>query len=164
MAQTGLHRPGLQSNHQNHSHFPEGVIHRKSYLNDVRFDLKRGTEGWRLSPTRRPKVPMESSSSIWHRAAAGDGCTSIRSVMADPTFTANLEGEPLMQRKPGQPPKPLSVGSDGIAISADGERLFYCALPAASFSSVKCRRPGRSQSFGRKGCRHRHHRRPQICL
>src|SRR6185436_19058280 len=58
------------------------------------------------------------------------------SVMADPEFKAVLEGEPIMLRKPNQTPKPISVGSDGIAISADGQRLFYCPLASRRLHSV----------------------------
>ena len=41
-----------------------------------------------------------------------------------------------MNRRPNQPPSPLKLGSDGIAISADGERLFYCPLAGRRLYSV----------------------------
>ena len=41
-----------------------------------------------------------------------------------------------MNRPPNQPPTPLKLGSDGIATSADGERLFYCPLAGRRLYSV----------------------------
>jgi sugar lactone lactonase YvrE len=41
-----------------------------------------------------------------------------------------------MQRPPGQFPKYTIIGADGIAISADGERLFYCPLASRKLYSV----------------------------
>lgn len=41
-----------------------------------------------------------------------------------------------MQRKPGQPPQYVKLGSDGIAIGADGDRLFYCPLAGRRLYSV----------------------------
>jgi sugar lactone lactonase YvrE len=117
-------------------HFPEGVIHRKSYLNDVRFDLRRGSEGMAFITDSSSEGPNGiivvdlASGRRWRRLHEHP------SVMANPTFSAVLEGEPLMLRKPNQSPKPLSVGSDGIAISADGERLFYCPLASRQLHSV----------------------------
>jgi sugar lactone lactonase YvrE len=117
--------------------FPEGVIHRKSYLNDIRFDLRRGTDGMAFITDSSAEGPNGiivvdlGTGRSWRRLH------EHASVMADPSFTALMEGEPLMLRKPNQPAKPLSVGSDGIAISADGERLFYCALSSRQFHSVK---------------------------
>jgi sugar lactone lactonase YvrE len=116
--------------------FPEGVIHHKSYLNDIRFDLKRGAEGMAFITDSSAEGPNGiiivdlASGRSWRRLHEHP------SVMADPTFSALMEGEPLMQRKPNSSPKPLTVGSDGIAISADGERLFYCALSSRQLHSV----------------------------
>jgi sugar lactone lactonase YvrE len=118
-------------------HFPEGVIHRKSYLNDVRFDLKRGAEGIAFITDSSSEGP---NGIIVVDLASGHSWRRLHehpSVKADPTFSAMLEGEPLMLRKPGQSSKPMSVGSDGIAISADGERLFYCPLSSHQLHSVR---------------------------
>jgi sugar lactone lactonase YvrE len=47
-----------------------------------------------------------------------------------------MDGKSFLLRKPGDQPKPVTVGSDGIAISADGSRLFYCPLIGQSLYSV----------------------------
>ena len=41
-----------------------------------------------------------------------------------------------MERRPGQEPAAVKVGSDGIAISADGGLLFYCPLIGRKLYSV----------------------------
>ena len=49
---------------------------------------------------------------------------------------ALVEGRPVMERPPGGPPKPVTMGSDGIAISHDGSRLYYCPLVGRRLYSV----------------------------
>jgi sugar lactone lactonase YvrE len=39
-------------------------------------------------------------------------------------------------RRVGQPPHYLRTGSDGIAVSADGARLYYCPLASCRLHSV----------------------------
>ena len=41
-----------------------------------------------------------------------------------------------MTRLSDQPPSYIKMGADGIAISADGQRLFYCALASRKVYSV----------------------------
>ena len=50
------------------------------------------------------------------------------SVRAEPAFLPFIEGRPLLQNPQGKPPEHLPIGSDGIALSADGEHLFYTPL------------------------------------
>ena len=40
----------------------------------------------------------------------------------------DVEEEPLMQRQKGEEPKPLTNATDGIAISADGSKIYYTVL------------------------------------
>ena len=47
-----------------------------------------------------------------------------------------MEGQPLKQRLPGQPPQFVALGADGIAIAADGTRLYYCPLASRQLYSV----------------------------
>ncbi|CAN5776439.1 hypothetical protein BH18ACI4_BH18ACI4_16390 [soil metagenome] len=116
--------------------FPPDVVLPTTYLNDIRFDLRKGTDG----------VAYITDSS--DRGAngiiivdLGTGKSSRRlndhpSTKAELNFLPFVEGEALMQRKPGQPPLYLKIGSDGIAISADGSRLFYCPLASRRLYSV----------------------------
>lgn len=58
------------------------------------------------------------------------------STKPEANFVPSVEGQPLMVREPGKPPKPLDFGSDGIAIHADGKRLYYCPLASHRLYSV----------------------------
>lgn len=51
-------------------------------------------------------------------------------------FLPVVEGRPLMERSPDGKTKPITMGSDGIAISADGSRIYYCPLMSRKLYSV----------------------------
>ena len=69
-----------------------------TYLNDVRFDLRRNVAYITDSSDQGPNAFLE-------RLADG-------------------------------PAKPVLMGADGIAISADGSRLYYCPLASRHWYSV----------------------------
>lgn len=119
--------------------FPPSVALKTTYLNDIRFDLRRGKGGMAFITDSSDKGPNGiivvdlATSQSWRRL------NDHPSTKAEKNFVPTVErpsGWPLMVRKPGQAPKPISMGSDGIAISADGERLFYCALASRKLYSV----------------------------
>ncbi len=58
------------------------------------------------------------------------------STLPEPGFISFAEGRPMYQTEPGQPSKPVRFGSDGIAISADGAKLFYCPVSSTKLYSV----------------------------
>lgn len=116
--------------------FPREVALPTTYLNDVRFDLRRGTGGMAFITDSSDKGP---NGIIVVDLATGKSWRKLHdhpSTKAVPRFLPYVEGQPIMQRKPGQPPKHLAMGSDGIAISADGKRLFYCPLASRRLYSV----------------------------
>jgi sugar lactone lactonase YvrE len=116
--------------------FPEQVVHRDSYLNDVRFDLRRGTGGYAFitdSSTRGLNAIIVvdlASGQSWRRL---DGSRSVR---PQPGFLPRVNGTPLMVREPGQNPHLLAVGCDGLALSPDGSLLYYSALTGNHLYSV----------------------------
>jgi sugar lactone lactonase YvrE len=116
--------------------FPSTVALPTSYLNDVRFDLRRGSGGMAYITDSSGQganglvVVDLATGQSWRRL------NDHPSTRAVPAFLPFVEGRPLMQRKPGQKPKPLTLGSDGIAISADGETLYYCPLASRRLYSV----------------------------
>src|SRR5204863_7076276 len=62
-------------------------------------------------------------------------------VKPDPDFAPQIPGdplqtEPLMNRPAPRVAMPLTIGSDGIAISRDGKRLFFCPLASHRLHSV----------------------------
>lgn len=116
--------------------FPREVALPTTYLNDVRFDLRRGKEGMAFITDSSDKGP---NGIIVVDLAAGKSWRRLNdhpSTKAEPNFLPNVEGQPLMIRQPGQAPQPLKIGADGIAISADGSRLFYCPLAGRRLYSV----------------------------
>jgi len=116
--------------------FPPDVALSTSYLNDVRFDLQRGSAGMAFltdSTSNGPNgivlVDLASGKS-WRRL------NDHPSTKPDPEFLPVVEGEMLRIRLPGKPPARFGVGSDGIAISPDGKTLYYCPLTSRHLYSV----------------------------
>ncbi len=103
------------------------------YLNDIRFDL-------------RPNITSSGGGIAYITDSSTEGRNGIiivdlgtgeswrhldntPEVRARPQFLAFVWGEPLYSN-PGNgiPVSFLSFGSDGIALSADGETLYWCAV------------------------------------
>jgi len=108
--------------------FPDDVALKTTYLNDVRFDLRKGKAGVAYitdssgnGPNGIIVVDLDSGKS---RRRLNDH----PSTKADKDFQPIVEGRPLLERQPGQPPKHLTMGSDGSAIGHDGRHLYYCPL------------------------------------
>jgi sugar lactone lactonase YvrE len=115
--------------------FPADVLLPTTYLNDVRFDLGRGAEGTAF---------ITDSSSMGENAiivvdlASGTSRRRLRddpSVKPDPGLVPDARGAAVMVTVP-PPPMPLRSGVDGIALSGDGTRIFYCPLTSRRLHSV----------------------------
>jgi sugar lactone lactonase YvrE len=107
--------------------FDPEVAPATTYLNDVRFDLGRGAAGTAFisdsadgAPNAIIAVDLDSGEA-WRRLHEHP---STKAVLP-PDLRIVIEGEQLLKRPPDGPRAPLAVGVDGIAISADGERLYY---------------------------------------
>lgn len=112
------------------------AIHETSYLNDIRFDLRKGKRGYAFLTDSTDKGPngivvvdLDTGES-WRRL------NNHPSTKADPNFIPVVEGEKLMQRPKSKPPQKLKMGADGIAISPDGVSLYYCPLISTHLYSV----------------------------
>lgn len=115
---------------------PASTVLPTTYINDVRFDLRKGKAGVAYitdssvsGPGGIIMVDLDSGDS-WRRLT-GHATTSV-----DPTFIPIVEGERLAVREKGKKPVPFGVASDGIAISADGDTLFYSPLSSRHMYSV----------------------------
>ena len=119
---------------------PPDVALRTSYLNDIRFDLrpKPGypdgvayvTDSASSGPAAIISVNLATGKSS--RRLSGDA-----SVEPDPGFVPIVEGKPLLkQPSPQARPEIPKMGADGIAISSNGERLYYCPLISRNLYSV----------------------------
>ena len=116
--------------------FPRSVVTPGTYLNDVRFDLRRGkgglafiTDSGAKSPNGIILVDLASGQS-WRRLG------NHPSVKPVPGFAPIVEGQPLYERKHGLSPQEIKFASDGIAISRDGKTLYYCPLSSRRLYSV----------------------------
>jgi len=117
---------------------PPDVALPTTYLNDVRFDLRRGEAGMAFITDSSHEGP---NGIIVVDLATGEAWRRLHdhpSTKAEPPteFRPIVEGRYLVKRPPGGPGGPLTTGSDGIAISADGARLYYCPLASRRLYSV----------------------------
>ena len=112
-----------------------------TYLNDVRFDLRRGsgggmafiTDSSQMGPNGIIVVDLASGRS-WRRLHDHPS-TKAEGLQ---TFLPIVEGRPFLEYQPDGSVKQsgANMGSDGIAISSDGERLYYCPLGSRKLYSV----------------------------
>jgi len=96
-----------------------------TYLNDVRFDLSTGKGGYAYVTDSQPTgalivVDLHTGES-WDRLRGHD------STRAEDGFRVVVQGLVREQYR---------VGADGIAISPDGDRIFYCPLSSRRLYSV----------------------------
>lgn len=116
--------------------FPAEVALATTYLNDIRFDLRHGEAGYAFLTDSSGAGPNGiivvdlSSGKSWRRLH------DHPSTRPEPGFLPLVEGRPLRETKPSGEVKPLSLGSDGIAIGHDGKRLYYCPLVSRKLYSV----------------------------
>ncbi len=116
--------------------FPRSVVTPDTYLNDVRFDLRRGKAGMAFLTDSGAKSPggiivVDLASGKSYRRLGGDKSTQFL-----PNFTPIVEGQSLLERKHGLSPQHLKLKSDGIAMGAGGKTLYYCPLASRHLYSV----------------------------
>ncbi|TCL68235.1 L-dopachrome tautomerase-related protein [Rhizobium sp. BK251] len=116
--------------------FPADVILPTTYVNDVRFDLREGMEGVAYLTDSSLAGPgglivVDLATGEAFRRLTGDRTTS-----ADPDFVAVIDGKKMMNRPKGGTPSRFTVASDGIALSPDGETLYYSPLSSRHLYSV----------------------------
>jgi sugar lactone lactonase YvrE len=119
--------------------FPQEVALSTTYLNDVRFDLRRRSQGMAFitdssqnGPNGIIVVDLDSGAS-WRRLH--DHPSTKPEQLK--TFLPIVEGRPFLEHQPdGSVKQGAGMGSDGIAISSDGDRLYYCPLGSRKLYSV----------------------------
>ena len=117
--------------------FPDSLLGTGTSLNDVRFDLARGTAGFAyLSDSSA----MQGSGIIVVDLSTGQAVRRLAndpSVLPDPSFRAVVEGRPFVtQAKATDAPSLLTIACDGIAVSADGKLVYYCPIASRYLYSV----------------------------
>ncbi|WP_222843901.1 L-dopachrome tautomerase-related protein [Cellulosimicrobium sp. CUA-896] len=104
---------------------PTAAMTPTTYLNDVRFDLSRGSAGFAYVTDSQAVGAL-----IVVDLGTGESWSRLRghsSTQAVDQFRAVVQGVV----RPG-----YSVGADGIALSPDGTRLYYCPLSSRRLYSV----------------------------
>lgn len=116
--------------------FPDDVILPSTYVNDMRFDFRSGSQGTVYltdSSLRGPGaiIVMDIASGRAMRRLSGAPATSV-----DPSFVPVVEGLPVTVEAADRKRKPLGVASDGIALSADGKTLYFTPLSSRHLYSI----------------------------
>lgn len=119
--------------------FPQDVALPTTYLNDVRFDLRRGAEGIAYITDSAQKgangiiVVDLATGESWRRLSDHPSTKPLQL----PDFQPIVEGRPFLDKSEGTTKQGAGMGTDGIAINADGSRLFYCPLGSRRLYSVE---------------------------
>lgn len=119
--------------------FPQTVALPTTYLNDIRFDLRRGNDGMAFITDSSQKgsnaiivVDLDSGES-WRRL--NDHFTTRPEDIN--TFLPLVEGRPFLEYEAdGTVKQGANMGADGIAINSDGSRVYYCPLGSRRLYSV----------------------------
>lgn len=119
--------------------FPANVMLKTTYVNDMRFDFRIGKEGVAYVTDSSLSGPggiivIDLASGKARRRLSGDRTTS-----ADPDFVPVVEGETMLSRNADGTTRRFTVASDGIALSPDGETLYYTPLSSRHLFSVPTR-------------------------
>jgi sugar lactone lactonase YvrE len=118
--------------------FPTDVALPTTYLNDVRFDLRRGEAGVAFITDSSDSGP---NGVIVVDLATGDSWRRLHDhpstqALVAPDLRMVVEGVDFVERGEDGSVSPVAMGSDGIAIAADGSRLYYCPLASRQWYSV----------------------------
>ena len=119
--------------------FPQEVALPTTYLNDVRFDLRHRDKGIAYITDSSQNGP---NGIIVVDLASGESWRKLNdhpSTKAEglETFLPIIEGKPFLEyQNDGSVKQAVAMGTDGIAISADGSRLYYCPLASRKLYSV----------------------------
>jgi sugar lactone lactonase YvrE len=109
-----------------------------TYLNDIRFDLRHGDAGFAYITDSSDQgangiiVVDLASGEAWRKLHDHPSTKAVPRADMVPM----AEGRVFAERTAGEPAKQVTMGSDGIAISHDGERLWYCPLISRRWYSV----------------------------
>jgi sugar lactone lactonase YvrE len=109
-----------------------------TYLNDVRFDLRQGAGGVAYITDSSDQGPNAlivvdlATGEAWRRLHEHPSTKAVQ----PPDFLPIVEGAVFMERPKDGPAKPVLMGADGIAIAADGSRVYYCPLASRRWYSV----------------------------
>ncbi len=122
--------------------FPQDVALPTTYLNDIRFDLRRGKEGVAYITDSAQNgsngiiVVDLASGESWrklhdHPSTKSEDIQSFLPIVEGRAFVVKQQ-----QQKKHSVKLATNMGSDGLAISATGELLYYCPLASRKLYSA----------------------------
>ena len=109
-----------------------------TYLNDVRFDLRKGAAGVAYITDSSDSGPNGlivvdlGTGQAWRRLHEHPSTKALQ----PPEFLPVVEGRVFLERPRIGSTKPVLMGADGIAIASDGSRIYYCPLASRRWYSV----------------------------
>lgn len=113
--------------------FPSDVALKLSYLNDVRFDLRRGSAGTAFI------TDSGAGGIVVVDLASGESWRQLDqhpSVLPVPGLEQQSEGAPLLMRKASGEVMTPDLRSDGIALSPDGKTLYYTSVASRDVYAI----------------------------
>jgi sugar lactone lactonase YvrE len=113
--------------------FPSDVALKLSYLNDVRLDLRRGSEGTAFL------TDSGAGGIVVVDLASGESWRQLDqhpSVLPTPGLVQQSEGAALLLRKVSGEVMTPDLRSDGIALSPDGKTLYYTAVASRDVYAI----------------------------
>jgi sugar lactone lactonase YvrE len=108
--------------------FPASVAGPNAMLNDVRIDLGKGKAGTAFLTDSATPGPNGLVVVDLATGAAMRRLNDHPTTKPEPGLVAVSEGQPLVVRQGPDVGQPYRVGSDGIALDADGHHLYYRPL------------------------------------
>lgn len=116
--------------------FPADVILPTTYVNDMRFDFRIGSEGVAYVTDSSLKGPggiivLDLASGKAMRRLSGSRFTA-----PDPSFVPRVDGKVMATTGADGKAHPFTVASDGIALSPDGATLYFTALSSRTLYAV----------------------------
>lgn len=122
---------------------PPAIAGPTSYLNDIRFDLRLGTKAGAEGVHGIAYITDSSEKGptgfIVVDLATGEAWRKLDdtpAVKPEPGFLMFALGRPLYKTEPGQPAKPGVFANDSLAISADGNYVYFCPVSATKLYAV----------------------------
>lgn len=116
--------------------FPKDVVLKTTYLNDIRFDLRRGEGGVAFITDSSKDGPNGVIVVDLHTGRSWRRLSDHPSTKAEAGFVPFVEGRALLEHPNGERSRPIRIGSDGLALNQDGGRLYYTALASRRLWSV----------------------------
>jgi sugar lactone lactonase YvrE len=119
--------------------FGPKVLLPRSYIGNVRFDFRYGKEGIAYLTDSSEYGP---GGIIVVDLASGDAWRTLSAhpaAQGDPSFVGVVEGMTMNVDGPDGNPEPLHVASDGLALSSDGNLLYFAPLSSRHLYSVATR-------------------------